>query len=59
MRTSVVLALDPSYWAVAFLRRPKMEELAKTGDGEKRQIVSEFTLVSRNHNASAKVVACA
>jgi hypothetical protein len=59
MRTSVVLCLDPDYWATAFLRRPKMEELAKTGDGEKRQIISEFTLISRNHNASAKVVACA
>lgn len=58
MRTSVVLCLDPDYWAVAFLRRPKMEELAKTGDGEKRQIISEFTLVARNPNASSKVVAC-
>jgi hypothetical protein len=59
MRTSVVLCLDPDYWATAFLRKPKMEELAKTGDGEKRQIITEFTLVSRNHSASAKVVACA
>lgn len=59
MRSSVVLCLDPDYWAVSFLRRPKMEELAKTGDGEKRQIITEFTLVSRNANASAKVEACA
>lgn len=61
MRTSIVLALDPDYWAVAYLegRRPKMEELAKTGDGEKRQIITEFCLVSRNALSSAKVVACA
>ena len=57
MRTSVVLCLDPDYWAVSFLRRPKMETLAKTGDGEKRMIISEFTLVSRNANASAKITA--
>lgn len=59
VRSSVVLAIDPDYWAVAFLRQPFMEELAKTGDGEKRQLLAEYTLVSRNHKASAKVAACA
>lgn len=60
MRSSVVLCIDPDYWAVAFLpgRTPFMETLAKTGDGEKRQILTEFTLVARNPDASAKVVAC-
>jgi len=59
VRASVVLALDPEYWAIAFLRKPFMEELAKTGDGFKRAIRTEATLVSRNHLASAKVAACA
>jgi hypothetical protein len=59
VRQSVVLILDPAYWAVAYLDKPFMERLAKTGDGEKRQIISEFTLVSRNSNASAKVAGCA
>jgi hypothetical protein len=59
VRSSVVLILDPEYWSVAFLRTPFMEELAKTGDGEKRQLLSEFTLVARNPDASAKVAACA
>ena len=59
VRQSVVLAIDPDYWAVAFLRAPFSEEMAKTSDGHKRAIRSEFTLVSRNANASAKVVACA
>lgn len=59
VRASVVLAIDPDYFAVAFLRQPFMEELAKTGDGEKRQLLAEFTLVSRNHKASSKVAACA
>lgn len=58
VRASVVLVIDPDYWAVSFLRQPFMEELAKTGDGEKRQLLSEFTLVSRNHKASSKVAAC-
>jgi hypothetical protein len=57
VRSSVVLCLDPDYWSVAFLRRPKIETLAKTGDAEKRMIVTDFTLVSRNEKASAKVVA--
>lgn len=58
MRTSVVLCLDPSYWAVAFIDRPFTEELAKTGDGTKHQMVTEATLVARNWKANSKVVAC-
>jgi len=52
---ATVLAIDPDYWATAFLRRPFMEPLAKTGDGEKRQILAEFCLVARNPNSSTKV----
>jgi len=58
VRGNTVLCLDPNYWAVGILRSPFMEELAKTGDGEKRQLLAEYTLVSRNHNASAKVANC-
>jgi hypothetical protein len=54
---SVALCIDPDFWATAWLRRPKMETLAKTGDGEKRMIIAEWTLVARNPNASAKVFA--
>jgi hypothetical protein len=59
VRSSVVLCLDMDFWATAFLRRPFVESLAKTGDAEKKQILAEFTLVSRNYAASSKVVACA
>lgn len=59
VRGSVVLCIDPDYWAVAFLRNPFMEELAKTGDGKKYQMLAEYCLVSRNEKASAKVVSCA
>jgi len=57
MRTSVILCLDPNYWAIAFLRRPMARELARTGDGTKYQIITEATLVCRNQQASSKVVA--
>ena len=57
MRSSVVLCIDPNYWAIAFLRRPMARELARTGDGTKYQIITEATLVSRNWQSSSKVVA--
>lgn len=59
VRSSVVLCLDPEYWSVAFLRQPFSEEMAKTSDGHKRAMRAEFTLVSRNANASSKIAACA
>jgi hypothetical protein len=58
VRDSVVLCLDPDYWAVAFLRRPFTKQLAETGDAKKRAILTEYTLVCRNQFASSKVVAC-
>jgi len=59
VRSSVVLCIDPDYWAVAFLRKPQMKDLAKTGDATKKLIVAEFGLVCRNPKASSKVVGCA
>lgn len=56
-RARTVMAIDPDYWAVAFLRRPFREELAKTGDATKHQILTEYTLVARNWRANGKVVA--
>lgn len=58
VRSSVVLCIDPDYWAVAFLRKPQVKDLAKTGDATKKLIVTEFGLVCRNPSASSKVVAC-
>lgn len=57
VRSSVVLCLDPDYWALAFLRNPQTKDLAKTGDATKKLIVTELTLVCRNPNASSKNVA--
>lgn len=59
VRSSVVLFIDPEYWAVAFLRTPFSEEMAKTSDGTKRAMRAEYTLICRNPDANAAVVACA
>ena len=48
--------LDMDYWGVAFLRDFSMHELAKTGDSEKRQLLVEATLESRNEGASGSVM---
>ena len=55
VRAGSILCLDSDYWAVAMLRNPFMEQLAKTGDGTKYQMLAEWTLVSRNEAASAVV----
>lgn len=57
VRSSVVLCIDPEYWAVAMLDAPFMEERAKTSDGTNRALTAEYTLVARNPDANAKVVA--
>jgi hypothetical protein len=59
VRSSVILCLDPEYWAIAFLEQPFVESYAKTSDGDKRHMAAEFTLVCRNEKANSKVVACA
>ena len=48
--------LDMDYWGVAFLRDFTMHELSKTGDSEKRQLLVEATLESRNEGASGSVM---
>ena len=47
--------LDMDYFSIGFLRDFTMHELSKTGDSEKRQMLVEFTLVSRNEAASGGV----
>ena len=56
-RTRDVLVLQMDMWAVAHLNGRNMISipLAKTGDSERRQILSEYTLVSRNEKASGGV----
>ena len=50
--------LDMDYWSIGFLRDFTMHELSKTGDSEKRQLLTELTLISRNEAASGGVFDC-
>lgn len=59
VRNQAVMCLDTDYWAVAFLRSPRVVDLAKTGDATKKLMLAEFCLVCRNPSASSKVVALA
>ena len=54
-RDQTAFVLDMEYWAVSFLRPMELNPLAKTGDSEKRQMLTEYTLLSRNEGASGKV----
>lgn len=55
-RSRTVLFLDLDYWAIAYLRPMQQIEIARTGDAEKRTLLAEYTLVSRNEAASGKIV---
>ena len=47
--------VNSELWAVAFLRPVKIEDLAKTGDAEKKMIITEMTLEARNEAGSGSV----
>lgn len=49
------LILQKDLWAVAYLRPVQLVNLAKTGDSERRQVIVEFTLESRNEAGSGAV----
>jgi len=55
MRTKTALVLDMDYWALAELRPMMTTPLAKTGDNDKRQLLTELTLEARNEASSGKV----
>ena len=49
----LVLQLD--LWATAYLRQFQLHDLSKTGDSERRQLLVEYTLESRNEKGSGAV----
>ena len=57
-RDQTVLVLDMEYFAVSTLRDMELEPLAKTGDSDKSQMITEFTLEVKNEAASGKVTDC-
>lgn len=56
-RSRDVLVLEMEKWALAFLNGRNMIsiDLAKTGDSDRRQVLSEYALVSRNEKASGGI----
>ncbi len=57
-RARDVWILQKDMFAIAYLRNMTTTTLAKTGDNEKRQLLCEYTLESRNEKASAMVADC-
>jgi hypothetical protein len=55
MRSRDALILNPSLWKLSWLRPIVTEDLAKTGDAEKRQMIGEVTLEARNEKGSGGV----
>ena len=49
------LVVESSMWATAFLRPFQTIDLAKTGDAEKRLLLTEWTLVAKNEASSATI----
>lgn len=54
-RGRTVHVLDTEHWSVAYLRPTFSEDLAKVGDSVRKQIVSEYTLCSKNEAASGVI----
>lgn len=55
MSATTVIAFDPSLWAVATLRPLKKIDLAKTGDSDKKMLVTELTLECKNEAGNGKI----
>ena len=57
-RGSDVFVIQDDMFAVGVLRPTKNEALAKDGDYEKRQVITELTLVAKNEKASGAIYDC-
>lgn len=55
VRARDVLVLESAKWAVAHLRKMESIPLAVTGDSRRKQLITEYALVSRNEKASGAV----
>jgi len=54
-RSRDVFVISPDMWSVAYLRDFQLMDLAKTGDAQKKAMLCEYTLVSKNEKASGAV----
>jgi hypothetical protein len=55
MRPRDALLLNWSLWSVDWLRPIRQFELARTGDAEKRMLLGEYTLTSKNEAGSGGI----
>jgi hypothetical protein len=55
MSATTVIAFDPSLWAVATVRGIRKVDIAKTGDSDKKQIITDLTLECRNEAGNGKI----
>lgn len=55
VRNRDVWVMQSDMWAVGTFRPMKNEPLAKTGDSEKRQVLTELTMICKNEAASGLV----
>lgn len=53
-RDRTALLIDWEYWSMHYLRPFNVTPMAKTGDADKRQMLAEWTLCSKNEAASGK-----
>ena len=47
--------LDMNYWSIDYLRSFQQTPLSKTGDSEKRLLLVEWSICSKNEKASAQI----
>lgn len=52
---SAALVLDMNYWGISYLRPFQQTPLSRTGDNEKRLILAEWAICSKNEKASGSV----
>ncbi|MGN7124364.1 SU10 major capsid protein [Methylorubrum thiocyanatum] len=57
MRTRTVIGFDPELWAIATApgRNFKPIDLPKNNDGDRKAVLTEWTLVSKNERGNAKI----
>ncbi len=54
-RARDLLVLQKNMWAVAYLRAFRLMDLSKTGDSERKHLLAEFSLESRNEASSGAI----
>ena len=54
-RSSDIFIMQDDMWSCGVLRGTKNQALSKTGDNEKRQVLTELTLICRNEKASGAI----